>query len=106
LPWATDDQKLADLFSPFGTVSRAVIIMDRDSGRSKGFGFVEMENDQEAEAAIKALDGSDYEGRTLVVNEARPREERPRDDRPRGNRPDFRSNNSRPGGNRNSRPRY
>jgi RNA recognition motif-containing protein len=75
LPWTTDDQKLADLFSQFGTVIRAKVIRDRDTNRSKGFGFVEMEDDAAAQEAIKQLNGTDYEGRTLVVNVARPRED-------------------------------
>lgn len=75
LPWATDDQKLADLFSQFGSVLRAKVIRDKATGRSKGFGFVEMEDDAAAQEAINKLNGSDYEGRKLVVNVARPRED-------------------------------
>ena len=73
-----DDAKLEELFAEFGEVSSARIITDRETGRSKGFGFVEMPNQEEGEAAIKELDGVDNEGRNLRVNEARPREERPR----------------------------
>ncbi len=76
LPWATTDQQLADLFTQFGKVSKANIVMDRATGRSRGFGFVEMDNDNEAREAIEKLNGSDLEGRKLVVNEARPREDR------------------------------
>ena len=61
-----------------GEVASCVILMDRDTGRSRGFGFVEMSSDDEAKAAIAALDGQDFAGRPLKVNEARPREERPR----------------------------
>ncbi len=73
----TDDQ-LRDAFAEFGTVNSARIIMDRDTGRSKGFGFVEMENDGEAQEAITKMDGQEIDGRPVKVNEARPREERPR----------------------------
>jgi RNA recognition motif-containing protein len=64
------------LFSAFGTVESAQVIEDRESGRSKGFGFVEMSSDEEAAAAIEALDETEHEGRTIRVNEARPREPR------------------------------
>jgi RNA recognition motif-containing protein len=73
-----DDAKLEELFTEFGEVSSARVITDRETGRSKGFGFVEMPNQEEGEAAIKELDGADNDGRNLRVNEARPREERPR----------------------------
>lgn len=76
LPWALDDQKLNDLFSQFGKVVSAVVLKDKMTGRSRGFGFVEMENDNEAQEAIDKLNGSDMEGRKIVVNEARPREDR------------------------------
>ena len=71
----TDDD-LRELFVEYGSVGDANVIIDRDTGRSKGFGFVEMANDGEANAAIKALDGLDNDGRELRVNEARPREPR------------------------------
>jgi cold-inducible RNA-binding protein len=74
---ATDDE-LRELFEEFGQVSSASVIQDRESGRSRGFGFVEMPNESEAQAAINALNGRDIQGRSLRVNEARPREERPR----------------------------
>jgi RNA recognition motif-containing protein len=67
---------LQQLFAAFGAVSSAEVIADRDSGRSKGFGFVEMGSDQEAQAAIQGLNGQERDGRALTVNEARPREER------------------------------
>lgn len=76
LPWAIDDQKLNDLFSQFGKVVSAVVLKDKMTGRSRGFGFVEMENDNEATEAIEKLNGSDMDGRKIVVNEARPREDR------------------------------
>lgn len=76
LPWAVDDQKLGDLFSQFGSVASAVVLKDRMTGRSRGFGFVEMENDEEAMEAMNKLNGSDMDGRKIVVNEARPREDR------------------------------
>ena len=76
LSYDVDSSELEKLFSAHGTVSSAQIISDRETGRSKGFGFVEMSSDAEAEAAIAALNGQDYQGRTLTVNEARPREER------------------------------
>jgi RNA recognition motif-containing protein len=67
---------LEELFTQFGTVESAQVIEDRETGRSKGFGFVEMSSDDEAAAAIEALDGRDHEGRTIRVNEARQRESR------------------------------
>src|SRR5437667_2733016 len=76
LSYGVGDSDLQSLFEAHGTVQSAQVIMDRDTGRSKGFGFVEMGNDQEAQAAIEALNGKDHGGRALTVNEARPREER------------------------------
>ncbi|HXK75633.1 MAG TPA: RNA-binding protein [Bacteroidaceae bacterium] len=67
------EEQLGNLLSEFGDVRSVKIVMDRETGRSKGFGFVEMSNDAEASAAIKELNGSEFEGRTMVVNEARPR---------------------------------
>ncbi|MBN1839427.1 MAG: RNA-binding protein [Campylobacterales bacterium] len=81
--------ELKEMFSVYGEVSSARIISDRDTGRSKGFGFVEMPNDSEAKAAIEATNEKEIGGRTLKVNEARPREERPRDDRARRSSRDF-----------------
>jgi cold-inducible RNA-binding protein len=69
---------LEQLFSQHGTVQSAEVIADRDTGRSKGFGFVQMGSDDEARAAIDALNGQDHDGRALTVNEAKPRENRPR----------------------------
>ncbi|RTK95041.1 RNA-binding protein [Candidatus Saccharibacteria bacterium] len=80
LPFATTDEELNELFSQHGAVSSAVVVKDRDTGRSKGFGFVEFENDDEGKAAEKALHNSDLGGRTITVNEARPKEDRPRRD--------------------------
>src|ERR1700691_1005466 len=76
LSYETSDSELQQMFEPYGTVQSAQVIMDRDAGRSKGFGFVEMGTDQEAQAAIAALNGQQNQGRALTVNEARPREER------------------------------
>jgi cold-inducible RNA-binding protein len=76
LPYSVSDSDLQAMFTPFGTVESAQVIVDRDTGRSKGFGFVEMSNPQEGQAAIEALHDKDVGGRKLVVNEARPREER------------------------------
>ncbi|HEY5442757.1 MAG TPA: RNA-binding protein [Candidatus Saccharimonadales bacterium] len=78
LAWATTDDSLKDFFSAVGTVVSASVIMDRETNRSKGFGFVEMSSDEEAKAAVDQLNGKDLDGRAVVVNEARPREERPR----------------------------
>ncbi len=77
LPYGLTDGELEDTFTPHGTVESAQVIADRDTGRSKGFGFVEMPSKEEAEAAIAALNGQDMQGRALTVNEARPRAERP-----------------------------
>jgi RNA recognition motif-containing protein len=78
LAWATNDDSLKDFFSAAGTVVSASVIMDRETNRSKGFGFVEMSSDEEAKAAVDQLNGKDLDGRAIVVSEARPREERPR----------------------------
>ena len=75
LTFQVTDSDLSKLFEPHGTVASAQVIMDRDTGRSKGFGFVEMKTDQEAQAATAALNGKDYDGRPLTVNEAKPRAE-------------------------------
>ena len=77
LPYSFRDQDLQDSFSEFGTVSSAKVMMERDTGRSKGFGFVEMGSDAEAQAAIEGVNGQAIGGRDLVVNEARPMEPRP-----------------------------
>lgn len=77
LNFRSTEQTLQGLFEPYGEVTSVRIITDRETGRSRGFGFVEMANDEEARAAIAALDGQDFDGRPLNVNEARPREPRP-----------------------------
>lgn len=80
LPFSTTDDELTDIFGAHGTVASAVVIKDRDTGRSKGFGFVEFENDDEGKAAEKALHNSEIGGRSITVNEAKPKEDRPRRD--------------------------
>jgi RNA recognition motif-containing protein len=77
LPFSTTSDSLNTLFSRFGTVSSASVATDRETGRSRGFGFVEMESEAEAKKAIEELDGTDIDGRRVTVNEARPRTERP-----------------------------
>ena len=74
LSWGLKDQDLTDLFTPFGEVASAKIVMDKFTQRSKGFGFVDMPNDEQAQAAIAQLNGSEIDGRNLVVNESRPKE--------------------------------
>ena len=78
LSYNTTGSDLEQLFAAHGTVNSAEVIADRDTGRSKGFGFVQMGSDAEAQAAIAALNGKEHDGRALTVNEARPREDRPR----------------------------
>lgn len=78
LSWNTTDDQLKDFFAQVGNVTSATVIFDRETNRSKGFGFVEMSTDEEAKAAVDQLNGKELDGRALVVNEARPREERPR----------------------------
>lgn len=78
LAYSVNDQELEQLFAAHGTVTSATVIKDRDSGQSKGFGFVEMSTDEEAQAAIKALNDTEVGGRKIIVNEARPQEDRPR----------------------------
>jgi cold-inducible RNA-binding protein len=78
LSYDTTNDELRQLFVAHGSVTSADVIMDRSTGRSKGFGFVEMSSDAEAQAAISALNGQEQNGRALTVNEAKPREERPR----------------------------
>tara|TARA_Y100000588_G_scaffold395193_1_gene521149 strand:+ start:3733 stop:3987 length:255 start_codon:yes stop_codon:yes gene_type:complete len=75
LPWSFNDDKLGELFGEHGEVTSAKVIVDRMSGRSRGFGFVEMATEDEAGAAIEALNGHDADGRELKVNEAKPRED-------------------------------
>jgi RNA recognition motif-containing protein len=81
LPWGLTEDDLQDSFAEYGEVERATIISDRDTGRSKGFGFVEMPTQSEGEAAISALDGTSLNGRDIRVNEAKPRTERPERER-------------------------
>ncbi|MBI3385855.1 RNA-binding protein [Candidatus Gottesmanbacteria bacterium] len=78
LPYAMDSAQLEELFKQVGSVVSAKVIVDKYSGRSRGFGFVEMSSDDEAKKAVEMFNGKDIQGRALVVNEARPREERPR----------------------------
>ena len=80
LPFSTSDEELAQIFGEYGKVTSAVVVKDRDTGRSKGFGFVEFENDEEGKAAEKATHNSEIGGRTVTVNEARPKEDGPRRD--------------------------
>jgi RNA recognition motif-containing protein len=76
LPYSATSEELGSSFAQYGNVLSSRIVIDRETGRSKGFAFVEMDADEEADAAIQALNGADYAGRTIVVNEARPREDR------------------------------
>ncbi len=78
LSWNADESDLRDAFSAHGEVTSVQIITDRESGRSRGFAFVEMENDEEAKAAISAVDNKEIDGRQVKVNEAKPRSEKPR----------------------------
>ena len=73
LPWSVDDRQLQNAFESHGTVVSAKVIKDRETGRSRGFGFVEMENPADAKKAIQALNDSELDGRNIVVNEAKPR---------------------------------
>lgn len=88
LSYSTTDEGLRKAFSQAGTVESATVITHKDSGRSKGFGFVEMSSDEEAEKAIEMLNGKDLDGRQITVNEARPMEERPHREFDRGGRGD------------------
>ena len=76
LPYSMTDDQLSELFAAAGTVASANVVLDRQTGRSRGFGFVEMSNDDEAQTAISQLNGKEIDGRAIVVNEARAREER------------------------------
>lgn len=78
LNYSINDADLNDLFAEYGEITSAKVIMDRETGKSKGFGFIEMEDSAAGTKAIEALNGNENEGRTLRVNEAKPREERPR----------------------------
>ena len=97
LPWSIEEADLRESFEVYGSVSSVKIITDKFTGRSKGFGFVEMENDAEAEKAIAELNGANVEGRTIVVNKSEPK--------PEGERRSF-NNNSRPAAGGNSRGGY
>ena len=96
LSYGMDDQSLAGVFSAFGTVESARIVTDRDSGRSKGFGFIEMSTDDEAATAISKLNGTEQMGRAMNVSEAKPQA-------PRGDRPHRGGGGGRPGGFRGNR---
>ncbi len=78
MSYGTTEEGLTSLFSEYGDVERVKIITDRETGRAKGFGFITMNNDSEANKAIEELNGKEFEGRELRINEAKPREERPR----------------------------
>jgi len=78
LAWATTDESMAAHFAKAGSVASARVVKDRETGRSRGFGFVEMSSDAEATAAVDSLNGSDLDGRNITVSEARPQEDRPR----------------------------
>jgi RNA recognition motif-containing protein len=81
LPFSSNDEELAAVFTPYGEVASARVIRDYETGRSRGFGFVEMANDTQAQSAIEALNGVEMGGRKIVVNEAKPRQPRPRQER-------------------------
>ena len=105
LSYQINDADLKELFEEYGTISSAKIITDRDTGRSKGYGFVEMEDEAEGQRAIEELNGAEYDGRTLSVSEARPRTERPARTGGGGGGGYNRGGNGGGGGNR-SRDRY
>ena len=105
VPYSVKDQDLRDLFEPFGEVTSAKIIMDKVTNRSRGFGFVEMSDDNAGRAAIEANNGKSFQGRDLVVNEARPRPEGDRPFRGGGGGGGFRGGNDR-GGSRDDRGGY
>jgi len=100
LTFSTTDSDLREMFAPYGAVERVSLVTDRDTGRSRGFGFVEMSSDDEAAAAISALNGKDVDGRPLTVNEARPKTERSggasRGARGGGGRDDYRGHARQP----------
>jgi RNA recognition motif-containing protein len=104
LPYSTQEDALKELFAQAGSVVSAVIIMDKMSGRSKGFGFVEMANDEEAQKAVSMFNDQEFEGRKLTVNEARPMEARP--PRTGGNGGYGGGNGGYGGGNRGGRREY
>jgi RNA recognition motif-containing protein len=92
LSYGVDTQQLQDIFEAYGDIQSAKVIMDRETGRSRGFGFVEMSSDADANSAISALNGKEVDGRAMIVNEARPREE--------GGSGSFGAGRPRPGANR------
>ena len=100
LSYNTTGSDLEQLLSQYGTVQSAEVIQDRDTGRSKGFGFVQMASDAEAQAAIAALDGQPHDGRNLTVNEAKPKENRSGGGTGGGGRREFGGGGNRGGGNR------
>jgi len=102
LPYSTTEDQLREAFAQAGAVSSAIVIMDKMTGRSKGFGFVEFANDDDAAKAIDMWNGKDFGGRSLTVNEARPLEERPRRDSNRGGGGDWGGGGNGGGGRRNS----
>src|SRR4051812_41929382 len=106
MSYDVDSSALEQLFAAHGTVQSAQIITDRDTGRSKGFGFVEMGSDAEAQAAIAAMNGQDHGGRALTVNEAKPREERPRSGGGGGGRDSYSGGGRSGGGGGGGRSRY
>ena len=81
MPYSVTSEDLSNMFKEYGDVEEATLIMDRETGRSKGFAFVEMKSNSDADRAIKGLNGTQLDGRALTVNQARPRESRPRQDR-------------------------
>lgn len=85
LSWNITDNDLLDLFEEYGQIKSAKVIKDRETGKSRGFGFVELEDEEQAKRALAELNGATYDGKVISVSEARPREERPRDERPRSN---------------------
>lgn len=105
LPYSFDDKALADLFAGCGTVVSATVINDRETGRSKGFGFVEMSTLEESQSAISKLNDTEVEGRKIIVNVARPREERPRDNFGGGGQRRFGNDRRRSGSDRGGAPR-
>ena len=103
LSYSATENSIRDLFEGYGAVTTAKIVTDKFTGSSRGFGFIEMPNDDEAQRAIAELNGKDFEGRKIVVNESRPRETTGRDNRAPRREGGFGGNGSRDGGNRNSR---
>ncbi|KAJ8903378.1 hypothetical protein NDN08_004486 [Rhodosorus marinus] len=91
ISWATDDEMLREAFAQYGTVSDAKVIYDRETGRSRGFGFVTFEDDDNASDAMNSMDGEEFDGRVIRVNEARDRRREPREDLRQDFRDDFRS---------------